>query len=65
MSEEVKQEYHIGEYAIRPDWEEETWNGEMESEDLRWAVSWAEAMSFLFGFTLALLILTWYGVIVI
>lgn len=63
MSDEVKREYHIGEYAIKPCEAEKEWDLEIASEDLRWAVKWAEGMSFLWGFTLMLLLLTWYGVI--
>lgn len=63
MSDEVKREYHIGEYAIKPYETEDAWDLETISGDLRWAVKWAEGMSFLYGFTLILLLLTWYGVI--
>lgn len=71
MSEEVKKEYHIGEYACGGNRKRR----EMEvvvfrkkdmqqwSDDLRWAIRWAEGMSFMFGFTLAMLILNLYGVI--
>lgn len=63
MSDEVKREYNIGEYAIKPCESEDARDSEMISEDLRWAVKWAEGMSFMWGFTLVLLLLTWYGVI--
>lgn len=63
MSDEVKREYHIGEYAIKPYETEDAWDLETISDDLRWAVKWAEGMSFLYVFTLILLLLTWYGVI--
>lgn len=66
MSEEVKKEYHIGEYRKRRDSglviikkrDIEQW-----SDDLRWIIRWAEGATFLAGFMLAVLILKLYGVI--
>lgn len=71
MSDEVKREYHIGEYASGVDRKRRD-SGlviirkrdiEQWSDDLRWTIRWAEGATFLAGFMLAVLILNLYGVI--
>lgn len=71
MSDEVKREYHIGEYAVG-DSRKRKESGvviirkrdiEQWSDDWRWIIRWAEGATFLAGFMLAVLVLSMYGVI--